>query len=238
MNVILALGRAHVEAFEKRQKRFLTGDGNQYGAADMEQLELLLQVLRLTPANRALDAGCGTGDTTNYLSERSGANFVGADKSKPSIDSALRRFPSLEFCVAELDALDFPPASFDAVIAIESMYFPKDLMTTVGQFKKLLRPGGRMGLFFTHLGAEGPASAAETKLGQALQVNGLRFEAHDLTESDRRFWQRSKETAEELLPEFEAEGNEDLLHLGETTAVLDLIQKGGHARFLYHVRAD
>src|SRR5207247_1007492 len=102
---------------------------------------------------------------------------------------------------------------FDAVIAIESLYFPKDLAGTIGQFKSLLRARGRMGLFFTHVGPSGPASPEETKLGQALQANGLRFDAHDLTDADRRFWHRSKEVAEALLPEFEAEGNADLLHL-------------------------
>jgi hypothetical protein len=131
-----------------------------------------------------------------------------------------------------------PPASLDAVIAIESLYFPKNLTAAIGQFKALLRAGGRMGLFFTHIGPSAPASPADTKLGQALQANGLPFKAHDLTESDRRFWQRSKETAEAMLPEFEAEDNADLLHLGETTAVLSMIANGGHARYLYQVQRD
>jgi hypothetical protein len=42
--------------------------------------------------------------------------------------------------------------------------------------------------------------------------------------------------AEALRAELEAEGNFDLAHLGETTAVLDLIGKGGHARYLFHGR--
>ena len=34
---------------------------NQFGTADMEQLTLLLDVLRLPPGSTVLDAGCGTG---------------------------------------------------------------------------------------------------------------------------------------------------------------------------------
>jgi hypothetical protein len=36
--------------------------------------------------------------------------------------------------------------------------------------------------------------------------------------------------------DFEAEGNADLMPLGETDAVPDLIPKGRHARYLYHAR--
>ena len=212
---------------------------NQYGTADMEQLALLLRVLQLRPGMRVLDAGCGSGATTRYLAEVTGAGFIGVDKSEAAIARALESIPGnpdrLDFCVGDLDALDFPSGSFDAIIAIEALYFPKDLAATIGQFKALLRPEGQMGLFFTHLGAA-PAGPAETKLGQALLANGLVYHARDLTESDRRFWKRAQDAADELQREFEAEGNSDLMHLSETAAVLDLIRNGGHARYLYHVR--
>jgi len=95
-----------------------------------------------------------------------------------------------------------------------------------------------MGLFFTHLG-EAPASPEQTKLGVSLAANGLSFEAHDLTEADRRFWSRAKEVGERLETQAAAEAgdNSDLLHLGETRAVLDFMAKGGHARYLYLARA-
>jgi len=96
-----------------------------------------------------------------------------------------------------------PAASFDTVVAIESLHFPKDLTSTIGQLKALLRRGGQMGLFYTHLGDTRAAVAPEeTKLGQALRANDLGFEAHDLTESDRDFWQRSKDAAEVLARRF------------------------------------
>ena len=213
---------------------------NQYGTADMEQLDLLVRVLGLGPGSRALDAGCGTGITTAYLAETTGADFTGIDSSEVAIRRARQLAEAgphrLRFEVGTMDALGLPAASFDAVIAIESLYFPKDLPGTIGQFKILLRPGGQMGLFFTHLGPASAVSPDQTKLGQALQANGIAFQAHALTDQDRRFWQRSRDAAEALRAEFDAEGNFDLAHLGETTAVLDLIGKGGHARHLYHAR--
>jgi cyclopropane fatty-acyl-phospholipid synthase-like methyltransferase len=214
---------------------------NQYGTADMTQLELLACVLALDAGQDVLDAGCGTGQTTMYLAERTGGRFTGIDRHEAAIRRAREVVSTsaqgrVTFEVQDMDALDMP-ASFDAVIAIESLYFPKDLTATIGQFKKSLRPGGQMGLFFTYFGdARASVDPGETKLGHALQANALSFTVHDLTDSDRQFWQRSKASADALRDAFDAEGNADLMHYGETTAVLDLIDKGGHARYLYHVR--
>lgn len=215
---------------------------NQYGTADMEQLELLLKVLGLKAGSHTLDVGCGTGSTTQYLSDKSGARFTGIDISEPSIRRAFELAQAspdrLTFKAGTMDALDFPPASFDAVIAIESLYFPKDLAGAVNGFKTVLRSGGQMALFYTHI-ADAPGGAVgpgDTKLAAALRTSEIEFDAHDLSESDRRFWQRSKQAAEELRVDFEAEGNEDLAHPGETNAVLDLIRQGRHARYLYHVQ--
>ncbi len=215
---------------------------NQYGTADMEQLHLMLDVLRLRPGSHVLDAGCGTGHTTRYLTERSQARFVGIDTAEPAIgrgqELAAANPERLTFKVGTMDALDFSPISFDAVIAIESLYFCKDLTSTIGQFQKILRPGGQMALFYTHI-ADSPAdglTAGDAKPGTALRANGIAFDVYDLSESDRRFWKRSKDVAEELRTEFETEGNADLMHLNETDALLDLIQKGRHARYLYHAR--
>src|SRR5271168_5163846 len=120
---------------------------NQYGSADIEQLEFLIRVLSLSPGLHVLDAGCGTGHTTQYLSEEAGARFTGLDISAPSIHRALelaKDSDRLTFKVGTMDALDFSPASFDAVIAIESLYFPKDLAGAIREFKRVLRSGGQM----------------------------------------------------------------------------------------------
>jgi len=215
---------------------------NQFGTADMEQLTLLLDVLRLHPGLHVLDAGCGTGATTRYLADKSGARFVGMDIAEPAIGRAQELAgdspDQLAFKVGTMDAMDFSPGSFDAVVVIDSLYFCKDLAATIRQFLKILRTGGQVGLFYTHI-VESPESslaASDTKLGAALRANGVAFDVYDLSESDRRFWQRSKDVAEDLRVDFEAEGNADLMHLGETDAVLDLIQKSRHARYLYHAR--
>lgn len=215
---------------------------NQYGTADLDQLALMLDVLHLRPGSHVLDVGCGTGGTTRYLAEKSGARFVGIDSSEPAIARAQEIaaiFPEwLAFKVGTMDALDFSPGSFDAVIAIESLDLCQDLSSTIRQLNKLLRAGSQMALFYTYT-ADGPQdtlSATDAKLGAALRANGIVFNVFDLSESDRHFWMRSKLVADEMRAEFEAEGNTDLMHLDETEARLNLIQEGRQARYLYHVR--
>src|SRR5271165_7611833 len=118
---------------------------NQYGTADIEQLTLMLDVLGRCPGSHVLDAGCGTGQTTPYLAEKSQARFVGIDIAEPAIGRAQELAASgpegLAFKVATMDGLYFSPGSFDAVIAIESLYFCKDLVSTIAQLQKILRIG-------------------------------------------------------------------------------------------------
>src|SRR5512143_3487701 len=97
---------------------------NQYGTADMEQLDLLLAVLQLTEKSRVLDAGCGTGEPTRYLAARSGAIFTGIDKSEAAIrraNESVGHSLRVGFRVADMDALHLEPGTFDAVIAVEAL---------------------------------------------------------------------------------------------------------------------
>jgi cyclopropane fatty-acyl-phospholipid synthase-like methyltransferase len=102
---------------------------NQFGTADMEQLTLLLDVLRLRSGSHVLDGGCGTGATTRYLADKSGARFVGIDTAEPAIarakELATANRDQLDFKVATVDAMDFSPGSFDAVVVIDSPTFAR-----------------------------------------------------------------------------------------------------------------
>jgi SAM-dependent methyltransferase len=214
---------------------------NQFNCTTMDQLALLLDVLKLKPGLDVLDAGCGTGRITKYLAAGTGADFVGIDLLPGVIERARQLAAEgpgrLEFKVSDMEAPGFPPASFDAVISIESLYPTRDHIKTIATFKNILRPGGQIGLFHTYF-SETPGLGLgpdDTLLAKALQANRLNYEAHDLTEADRRFWKRSHEIAEEMRSEFAVEGNSGLLIDGERDAILGLINQNRHARYLYHV---
>lgn len=229
-------------AFATFYERVYGKNLNQYGTADMEQIQLLIDTLRLQPGEDVLDAGCGTGEMTEYLAGVTGARFTGIDTAERSIANAQERTRGndrVTFRRGDLNALDSSLGSFDAVVAIESLYFAKDLAATFGQLKSLLRPRGRMGLFYTQvLMPDDPPeklAADETKVARALKASGLAFEAQDLSESDRRFWARSQAVIAELSAQFEAEGISDLSQgrAGEGQAVLDLAEQGRVRRYLY-----
>lgn len=213
---------------------------NQFNSTDMAELALLVDVLKLTAGSVILDAGCGTGHVTKYLAETTDAQFTGIDELPGCIRRAQalasERPDRLRFMIADMKTPAFPPASFDAIIAIDSLYPIKDHTQTLAAFKALLGPAGQMGLFYTHF-SDAPGVGLgpdDTGLARALRNNDLSYQVHDLTEHDRAFWQRCEAIAEEMRPDFVAEGNGSLLIDGERLAILGLIKQNRHARYLYH----
>jgi SAM-dependent methyltransferase len=69
----------------------------------------------LAPPGRVLDLGCGLGVEVAALTTR-GFDAVGVDLSAAAIGKAGELHPGLDFRVADVRALPFPPASFDVLV--------------------------------------------------------------------------------------------------------------------------
>ena len=147
--------------------------------SDMDQLDRLAETLALHPGERALDLGCGTGLIAEYLSDGSGAAFTGIDYCPDAVAQALERTAPkrqrLDFAVQNLDTLDFPEGSFDALVAIDTLYMPNDLDATLRKMAALLRPRRADGhiLFHRHLGCgrrARPAAAGAHPAGRGLKT--------------------------------------------------------------------
>ena len=92
---------------------------------------------------RILDAGCGTGAAAAYLS-RFGA-VTGCDVSSLALEFCLARgLTSLG--QASVTALPFPAATFDLVTSFDVLYHRAvgDYRTALRDFRRVLRPGGRV----------------------------------------------------------------------------------------------
>ena len=78
----------------------------------------------------------------------------------------------------------------------------------------------------------------KTPLADALIQCGLDVKTWDFTRQDYALAQRKKEILEKLRPKFQSEGNLFLYEnrIGETLDVLDAIESGMHARYLYRVQ--
>lgn len=218
----------------------------QHGFADMAQIDLLVEELALRPGERVLDLGCGTGGITDYVAASAGVLAVGMDYVEPAVCAARAAYGKrCEFVAADMGALCFCPGSFDALFSIDTLYFTP-LEATVAAMTRLLRPGGRMGILYTH-GAdpEHPLAtfdratlpAERTPLGVGLAEQGLVYRTWDLTAADRQHALVKKRVLEELRPIFAAESNEFLFEnrYGEANGVLAAIEAGAHARYLYLV---
>jgi len=236
------VGLAASPTFKQYNERVHGQDLSQFDMADMAQLSALLGALHLSPNDTVLDLGCGLGGVCEYLQAQSGAHFTGLDFAPPVIAEAHRRtagHPRLHYLVGNMDTLDLPNASFDAITAVDTLYFARNLPYTVKRLAELLRPGGRMGLFWSVKPNAGqPRQGPDnTRLAAALKATGLPYTTTDFTVSELALWQRSLEAAEALEGEFKAEGLSD----DQLNVVLEgrrmLENPEFHSRFLYVVQS-
>ena len=111
-----------------------------------------------------------------------------------------------------LDTLDFPDSSFDALYAIDTLYMPNDLEATLLKMKAMLKPGGRMGIFYStaiwDVGSDrAQLQPTATPLGRALRRVGLRFSTLDFSRETHEHLQRKHRIGLAMRPVFEAEGS-------------------------------
>jgi SAM-dependent methyltransferase len=107
---------------------------------------------------RVLDVGCGTGALTAELVARAGAaNVAAVEPSAPFVAAMRSRFPEVEVHQAGADALPFPDAAFDAVLAQLVVHFLADPVRGIREMARVARPGGVVAAsVWDHAGGKGP----------------------------------------------------------------------------------
>lgn len=94
---------------------------------------------------RFLDVGCGPGALTSVAGERLGAGSVAAIDPSPTFVAACRqRCPGADVRQGRAEELPFDDASFDAAAAQLVLHFVSDPGRVMGQFRRVVRPGGRV----------------------------------------------------------------------------------------------
>jgi len=217
----------------------------QFNMAGVDQLEALAAAL--AGASRVVDLGCGIGSQAEFVAERTGAFVLGVDFAAAAIERARNRTAArrdrVDFRVADLDALDLPPASFDAAMALDTLYFVRSLPATIRAVTEALTPGGRLVALFTQKRRDGdPESILEpggTALAAALDAAGFTYATTDFTAAERRIWEASLAESEALQDRYEAEGHEDYRRsqVEEARRNLDFHEAGRMRRYLYAARA-
>jgi SAM-dependent methyltransferase len=105
-------------------------------------LGLFADLVRDAGDGPVLDAGCGTGRITAYLTGL-GLDVFGVDLSPGMLAAARRDHPGLRFEVGSMTGLDLPGASVAGLLAWWSLiHVPDDAVpAAVAEFRRVLRPG-------------------------------------------------------------------------------------------------
>jgi arsenite methyltransferase len=130
--------------------RLLLGDSFHPGG--LRLTERLGSLLQLGPGLRVLDVASGKGESAIFLAEHFGCEIVGVDFGIENVSGASERarVAGLErqatFRQGDAERLELPAGSFDAVICECAFCTFPDKRAAAGEFYRVLKPSGRVGL--------------------------------------------------------------------------------------------
>lgn len=120
------------------------------GGVDESWRRRAVKELRPPSGGRILDMCCGTGDLSFHLSRTDPTlHIVGVDFCEPMLDGARRRAPreaagrDVRFEVGDVMALPFADGEFDGAIMGFSMRNVVDIVGTLREARRVLKPGTR-----------------------------------------------------------------------------------------------
>jgi ubiquinone/menaquinone biosynthesis C-methylase UbiE len=105
---------------------------------DPQHLKTLDRLIPLSPGERVLEVGCGSGHLTKRLAER-GVDIVGID---PNPNAGEVAGTDRVQCMSA-ESLDFPSHEFDALVSVHAIEHIPPLEAAMAEMARVLRPGGR-----------------------------------------------------------------------------------------------
>jgi SAM-dependent methyltransferase len=119
------------------------------GVAATDELARMCQI---GPDSSVLDVGCGAGVTACYLARAYGCQVTGVDILAAMVERSRERAAReklagrVTFGVADAQALPFDESTFDAVITESVTSFPADKLKAVGEYARVTRSDGYVGM--------------------------------------------------------------------------------------------
>jgi SAM-dependent methyltransferase len=128
--------------------------------ADPEYEEQILPLAaeELTGAGTVLDVGCGEGQVARLAVAGGAATVVGIDPTWNQLVVARQRAGGVGYARAGADALPFPDAAFDAVVACLVFEHIRAVDAAIAEVGRVLRRGGRFCFFLNHPLLQTPGS--------------------------------------------------------------------------------
>jgi SAM-dependent methyltransferase len=106
----------------------------------------LVDHARVGPGERVLDIGCGNGLGLAALAGVSDPVAVGADASPAMLRACRRRVPGARLVLADARALPVAAGVFDVAVASSVLQFLAFAPAALAEWRRVLRPGGRLAL--------------------------------------------------------------------------------------------
>ena len=119
------------------------------GGVDESWRKRAVRELAPPPGGKILDMCCGTGDLSFHLTRTDPSlHVVGADFCEPMLDGARKRSPKeargdVSFVTADVMDMPFEDAVFDGAIMGFSMRNVVDIVGTLREARRVLKPGAR-----------------------------------------------------------------------------------------------
>jgi ubiquinone/menaquinone biosynthesis C-methylase UbiE len=109
-------------------------------------LDAAVEALAPRPGERIVDVGFGGGYALDRIREAvAPARAVGVEIAEAMIASGRERCGNaVELHHADVAALPFDAASFDAVLSVNTIYFWPNPQAALGEIHRVLKPGGRL----------------------------------------------------------------------------------------------
>jgi SAM-dependent methyltransferase len=112
-----------------------------------EERAITMNLLEISPGERLIDVGCGTGNYTRWLAKaaRNGL-VVGTDASEAMVAAAAERETADNAAYLRADACDLPfdDGSFDAACSVGVIHMIERPMVAIDEMVRVLAPGGRL----------------------------------------------------------------------------------------------
>jgi len=132
-----------------------------------DELDRFLRWLELSPDKTLLDVACGAGGPALRIAAATGCSVIGVDVHEQAIKTAnslaVERSLAGRTEFRTIDAtgpLPFADATFDAITCIDSINHLPDRPHVLGEWSRLLKPGGRL-LFTDPITVTGELTSAE-----------------------------------------------------------------------------
>jgi len=139
----------------------------------------------LQPGERVLDVGTGTGIAA-AAARGAGRNVVGIDAAEGMLALARREAPDVTFARMDFHHLSFADASFDVVLAAHALLFADDEAAALREWRRVVRPGGRLSL-----SVPGPEAAAPSAIyAEIYERHGISTTGRYPTQAELAGWAR------------------------------------------------